>query len=142
MMDPACRNISRLFVLLFKSGVAESKRYSYDEYYMLLVEIKYFNVLIDKKPFDQPAKSKQEAYEKLVKIYSYKTKKLSDLSYRQSKYKHITIDLLRKRNSSIPQQINFIGKLEEENDVSMFFVAEKQQKFILNFSIDSLNVKE
>ena len=36
---------------------------------MSLVEIKDFNALIDNKPFfDQPVKSKQEAYEKLIKI--------------------------------------------------------------------------
>ena len=70
-MDPTYRNISRLVFLLFKNGVAESKTYSYDDYYMLLVELNYFNALIDKKPFDQPAKSKQEAYEKLVKMYAH-----------------------------------------------------------------------
>ena len=36
---------------------------------MLLVEIKDFNVLIDNKPFfDQPVKSKQEAYEKRIEM--------------------------------------------------------------------------
>ena len=36
---------------------------------MPLVEIKNFNVLIDKKPFfDQPVKNKQEAYEKLIEM--------------------------------------------------------------------------
>ena len=38
-------------------------------YYMPLVEIKDFNVLIYNKPFfDQPAKIKQEAYGKLIKM--------------------------------------------------------------------------
>ena len=35
----------------------------------------------------------------------------------------------------IPQQINFIGKLEEDDVATMFFIAEKQQKFILKFSL-------
>ena len=36
---------------------------------MPLVEIKYFNALIDNKPFfDQPVKNKQEAYEKLIEM--------------------------------------------------------------------------
>ena len=35
---------------------------------------------------------------------------------------------------SIHQQINFIGKLEEDDGAAMFFIAEKQQKAILNFS--------
>ena len=36
---------------------------------MPLVEIKNFNVLIDKRTiFDQPVKNKQEAYEKLIEM--------------------------------------------------------------------------
>ena len=41
---------------------------------------------------------------------------------------------------SIPQQINFTRKLEENDGAKMFFIAEKQQKTILNFSLDSLIV--
>ena len=51
---------------------------------MSLVEIKHFNALIDNKPFfDLPIKSKQEVYEKLVKISrndDYKARNLSNLS--------------------------------------------------------------
>ena len=45
---------------------------------------------------------------------------------------------------SIPQQINFTEKLEADDDAAMFFIvfiAEKQQKAILNF-LNSLNVSE
>ena len=45
-------------------------------------------------------------------------------------------------NTSIPQQINFVGKLEEDDGAAMFFIAEKQQKTFLNFSLDSLIVTE
>ena len=41
-----------------------------------------------------------------------------------------------------PQQINFTGKLEESDGATEFFIAEKQQKTILNFSLDSLIVTE
>ena len=34
----------------------------------------------------------------------------------------------------------FLGKLEEWDSATMFFIAEKQQKTVLNFSLDSLNV--
>ena len=43
---------------------------------------------------------------------------------------------------SISQQINFVGKLEEDDGATMFFIAEKQQKTVLNFSIDLLTVAE
>ena len=56
--------------------------------------------------------------------------------------KLIGIDLSRQTNTSIPQQINFVGKLEEDDGATMFFIAEKQQKTILNFSLDSLIVTE
>ena len=49
--------------------------------------------------------------------------------YHQSFYKLIGIDLLRQTNTSIPQQINFVRKLEEEEDgMTMLFIAEKHQK--------------
>ena len=43
---------------------------------------------------------------------------------------------------SIHQQINFVGKLREDDGAKMFFIAEKQQKTNLKFSKDTLNVTE
>ena len=71
----------------------------------------------------------------------YTTENLLDFSYHQNYYKLIGIDLPKQKNKIIPQQINFVGKLEEEDGATMFFNAEKQQKTILNFSLDSLIVK-
>ena len=45
-----------------------------------------------------------------------------------------------KRNTSIPKQINFTGKLEKDDHKTMFFIAKKQQQTILNSSLDSLIV--
>ena len=49
------------------------------------------------------------------------------------------IDLSRQTNTSIPQQINFVVKLEEDNGAAMIFIAEKQQKTILNVFIKFIN---
>ena len=38
----------------------------------------------------------------------------------------------------IPQQISFTGKLEKDDGATMFFIAEKQQKTILNFSLHAI----
>ena len=59
MIDPTCRNINRLFVFSFKfkNGNNNPTRNSFHKYYVLLVEMKDFNALID---------NKQEAYEKFV----------------------------------------------------------------------------
>ena len=59
LIDPAFRNINRLFVLSFKNGNDDPKRDSFVKYNMPLVEIKDFNALIDNKPFfDQSVKNK------------------------------------------------------------------------------------
>ena len=49
--DPTFRNINRLFLLSFNNGDDDPKKYSFDQYYMPLVEIKDFNELIDNKSF-------------------------------------------------------------------------------------------
>ena len=45
------------------------------------------------------------------------------------------------KNKNIPQQINFIGKLEDYG-VTMFFIAKKEQKTNMNFPLNSLIVSE
>ena len=111
---------------------------------MPLIEVKDFNVLIDNKPFfDQPVKNKQEAYEKLIEMSrndDYTTGNLLDFSYHQNYYKLIGINLSRHANTNIPQQINFVRKLKKDDDVVMFFIAEKQQIALLNFSLNWLIV--
>ena len=119
-----------MFVLSFKNGNDDPSRDVFDKYYMPLVEIKDFNALIDNKPFfDQPVKNKQEAYEKPIEMSrndDYTTGNLLDFSYYQNYYKLIGIYLSRQTNTSIPHQINFVGKLEEDDGATMFFISEKQ----------------
>ena len=56
--------------------------------------------------------------------------------------KRIGIDLSWQTNTSIPQKINFVGKLGEDDGVTMFVIAVKQQKTILNVSLDSSIVND
>ena len=72
----------------------------------------------------------------------YATRKLFDYLYHQNYYKLIVIDSSRQRNASIPQQVNFVEKVEEDNGAKIFFITEKKQNTILNFSLDSFNVTE
>ena len=72
----------------------------------------------------------------------YTTGNVLDYLYRQNYWKFIGIDFSRQTNTSITQKINFIGKLEEDEGVKMFFMAEKQQKSFLSFSLDSLIATE
>ena len=78
----------------------------------------------------------------MLRTDDYTTGNFLDFSYHQHYYKVIAIDLSRQTNTNIPQQINFVGKLEEDDGATMFFIAEKQLKTILNFSLDSLIVTE
>ena len=72
----------------------------------------------------------------------YTTVNLLDYLYHKNYYKLTGIHLSRETNTSILQQINFVGKLEEDDGATMLFIAEKQQKTILNFSLDLLIVTE
>ena len=142
LIDPTFRNINRLFLLSFKNGNDDPTRDSFDKYYTPLV-IKDFNELIDNKPFfDQPVKNKQEANEKLMEMSrndDYTTGNVLDYLYHQTYYELIGTHLSRQTKTSIPQQINFAGKLEENDGVTMFFVAEKQQKNNSNFFFRFIN---
>ena len=71
-------------------------------YYIPFVEIKDFNVLIDNKPFfDQPVKSKQEMFEKLIEISrndDHTIWNLLEYLHHQVYYELVGIDLSRQKN--------------------------------------------
>ena len=100
LIDLKFKNMNRLIVLSFKNGNDYPTRHSFDRYYMIVVEIKDFNALIDNKPFfDQPVKNKQESYEKLIEMPrndDYTKGNLLDYLCHQKYYKTIGIDLSRQ----------------------------------------------
>ena len=101
MIDSTFRNINRLFVHSFQAGENNPARKYFTKHYVTLIEMKDFNALIDNKPFfNQPAKDKQEAYEKLKEMSrndDFTTRNLSLYSYHQNYYKVIGIDLSRQK---------------------------------------------
>ena len=78
-----------------------------------------------------PTKNKEETYEVITetsKNNNYTTGILLDYEYFLKHFKLIAIDLSKQielENPGLKQQINFIGKLEEDNGVTMFFFIEK-----------------
>ena len=50
---------------------------------------------------------------------------LLNYSYHQNDHKFVSIDLLRHTSTSIPQEISSIGKLEENDGATTFFILEK-----------------
>ena len=137
LIDPTFTNVNRLFVLSFEN---ENDRTSFSKYYVPEVEIKDFNVLIDGKPFFEiPVKNKEEAYEQIIEMSKnndYTTGHLLDYEYFKGHYQLIAIDLSKQielENFDLKQQINFIGRIVE-NNATMFFITEKkEERFVTKF---------
>ena len=143
LIDPTFTKVNRFFVLSFEN---ENDRTSFSKYYVPKVEIKDFNVLIDGKSFfDVPVKNKEEAYEKIMSISKnndYTTGNLLDYEYFSKHYKLIAIDLSKQielENSDLKQQINFIGRLEDDK-ATMFFIIEKSEETTFEFLQNSATV--
>ena len=120
------------FERIEENNVKKDHRDSFLQYFLLNVEIKDFYVSIDGKSFfDLPVKNKEEAYEKIIEISNnndYTTGSLLDFAYFKENYTLIAIDLSKPTKLKDPQQINFIGKLEGQNNgVTMFFIIEKSK---------------
>ena len=62
------------------------------------------------------------------------TSNLLDFDYYKGNYKLIAFDLSKQTKIKDPQQINFIGKIEEkDNGVTMFFIIEKSKETTFEF---------
>ena len=143
--DPAFTNVNRLFVLSFTRTNAGDNRDSFADYYVSNVEIKDFNILIDRKSLlDLSIKNVEETYEKIIDMSNnndYTTGNLLDFAYFKENYKLIAIDLSKQTKLKDPQQINFIGKLEnQDHGATMFFIIEKSEETTFNFSQNSVTI--
>ena len=103
-------------------------------------------MLIDGKPFFEIlVKNKEEAYKTIIEMRKnndYTTGNLLDYEYFQEHSKLIAIDLSKQielENPDLKQQINFTGRLEE-NNVIMFFIIEKNEETTFDFSENSVVV--
>ena len=149
MIQHLLESFNRLFVLSFErieeNNVKKDHRDSFSHYYVPNIEIKNFNVLIDGKSFfDLPVKNKEEAYEKIIEMSrnnDYTTGNLLDFAYFKENYRLIAIDLSKQTKLKDPQQINFIGKLENQaNGATMFFIIKKSEETTLEFLQNSVNI--
>ena len=149
LIDPTFTNTNRLFALSFErteeNNVEKDYRDSFSHYYVPTVGIKDFNVLIDGKSFfDLPVRNDEEAYEKIIDMCNnsdYTSGNLLDFAYYKKNYKLIAIDLSKQTKIKDPQQINFIGKIERQNNgVTMFFITERSEETTFEFSQNSVNI--
>ena len=144
MIDPRLNKVNRLFFLSFES---EEDRTSFSNYYTPKVDIIDFNVLIDgKRFFDLPIKNKEESYEEIIEMSKnnvYITGNLLDYEYFSNHNKLITIDLSKQvelENPDLKQQIDFTGKLEENNGATMYFIIEKSEETTFCFPQNSVSI--
>ena len=77
---------------------------------------------------------------KWVIIDDYTTGNLLDFVYYKENYRLIAIDLSKQTVIKDPQQINFIGKTEgQDNGVTMFSIIERSEEITFEFLQNSVN---
>ena len=92
-----------------------------------------------------PVKSKEEASENFLNINKnndYRTGNLLDYEYFSKHCKLIAINLSKQielENPDLRQQINFIGKLEDDK-ATMFFINEKSEETTFEFLQNSVSI--
>ena len=101
--------------------------------------------MIDGKSFfDLPVKNEEEAYEKIIEMSNnndYTTDNLLDFAYFKKNYRLIAIDLSKQTKLIDLQQINFIGKIEGQNNGgTMFFINENSEEPTFEFSQNYVNI--
>ena len=148
LVDPTFTNVNRLFVLAYPTA-NNNNRQSFSRFYLPSAMVKDYNVIINKFPFfDLPIKTEEEAYEKIIDISrnnEYTTGNLLDYDYFKKHYKLIAIDLSKQQalqeNKDLIQQINFIGRLENDDaPTNIFIIIKKKENTILEFSQNFANV--
>ena len=103
-------------------------------------------MLVDgKRFFDVTMKNKKETYEKgtsISKNNDYTTGNLLDYEYFLKHYKLVAIYLSKQielENPDLRQEINFIGKLEDDK-ATMFSIIEKSEQTTSEFLQNSVSI--
>ena len=141
LVEPSFQGGNRLFILAFEN---DNDRTSDDEYYLLTVEIKDYNIMINGENFfDQPIKNNKVTYDNIRKIATgygddYTTGCLLDYPYFTDTYKMIAVDLSKQQaldaDPRAIQQINFTANLDRAGNTRVYFILEEAKETILDFS--------
>ena len=138
LIDPTFNNVNRLFILAFEN---EQDRKSFSKYYAPTVEIKNCTVILNgQEPFYEiPIRNKEETYKAITGMIendNYRTGNNFSFEYFCNHYKLIAIDLSKQKSDLENQQINVIGKLEQ--DATIFFIFEEKHTTGIEFLQNSL----
>ena len=106
------------------------------------MEIKDYNVIIDGEPFYEiPIKNKEETYKAITELIRndlLRTENEFNFEYFCEHYKLIAIYLSKQKSKLKNQQINFIGRLEQ--NATIFFIVEEKETTGLKFLQNSLTI--
>ena len=146
-VEPSFQEVNRLFVLAFEN---DDDRTSDDQYYLPTVEIKDYNIMINRENFfNQPIKNNKVTYENIRKIATgqgddYTTGCLLDYSYFVDTYKMIAVDLSKQQaldaDPRAIQQINFTVNLDRAGNTRVYFILKETKETILDFSQGTVKV--
>ena len=139
LIDPTFNNVNRLFVL---ASPNEEDRSSFSKYYTPTVEIKDYNVLTDLQPsYDLPIKNKEQTYKAITELINhdnYTTGNSLTYEYFCNHYKLIAVDLSKQNSEFKNQQINFVGKFEQ--NPTIFFIMEEKVTAGIKFEQNTLTM--
>ena len=146
LIESSFQGVIRLFVLVLEN---DEQKASNKRYYISNVEIKDYNVMIDRKTFfDQPVKNDKVTYENIGKITigqgdDYTTGCLLDYTCFKKYYKMIAIDLSKQQvldaDPKSIQQINFTANLNRAN-TRFYFILKEVKETVFEFSQGTVKV--
>ena len=147
LVEPSVQGVNRFFVLAFED---DAQRTAHSEYYLIKVEIKDYNIVINGQNFfDQPIKNNKVTYENIRKIAAsqrddYTTSCLLDYPYFIDTYRMIGVDLSKQKvldaDLKAIQQINFTANIDRDGNTKVFFILEEAKETILDFSQETVKV--
>ena len=170
LLDVSIPSINRLFVMSFNDndelGAGDDgqiinshrnrvERNGYTKYFLLRVDIKDYNDLIDgRKFYDQNISDDFKKYKELRKVMTgrgedYATGSLLDYDYWKNNYKLICCDLNKQKvlesNQKANQQVEFVYKLDNTRaapgtNAQILTVLEKETEIKLEFSKGTVKV--
>ena len=141
LVESSYQGINRPFVLSFE---IDAQRISSKRYCIPNVEIKVYDVVIDRNNFfEQPINNDKITYEKIKKFATgqengYTTPCLTDYSYFKENYNMIAIELSKQQaldaDPKAMKQIKFTENIDRAGDKRMFFILEETKQNVLDIS--------
>ena len=140
-LDPSFQGVNRLFIMTYSREAGQADRNSQQKYYLPRIDLKKYNVIIDRRNFyDNPIESDIEKYRELKKVMigkgeDYTTGSLLDFNYFLKHYKLVAVDLSKQKELDADpraiQQIEFKYMLGTNS--AIYWVLEKSKETILEF---------